>query len=110
MHPVAETAGGFLGRAGAVLFGWLPCWKSSSACLPGRAEQVARCPLAVCGFRDLLTLPLPEASPSLDSFLIRAMDGKREGDTAGRGIEGGAGYFCVILSMVFYNSSFKLPA
>ena len=110
ISSVAETAGGFLGRAGAVLFGWLPSWKSSSACLPGRAEQAARCPLAVCSFRDLLTLPLPEASPSLGSFLKRAMDEKTEGDTAGRGIEGGPGYFCVILSMVFYDSLFKLHA
>lgn len=73
---VAATAGGFSGRVGAVLLGWLPCWKSSSACLPGRAAQAARCPLAVCGFWDLLTLPLPEASPSLDFFLIRVMDEK----------------------------------
>lgn len=98
---VAETAGGFLGRAGAVLSGWLPCWKSSSACLPGRAEQAARCPLAVCGFQDLLTLPLPQASPSRDSFLIRAVDEKAEGDIAGKGVEGGPGYFSVILSAAF---------
>lgn len=96
--------------AGAVLFGWLPCWSSLSACLPGRAEQAARCPLAVCGFGDLLTLPLPEAVPSLDSFLIHAVDEKTEGDIAGRGTEGERGYFCVVLSMVFYNSFLKLPA
>lgn len=99
---MAETVGGFLGRAGVVLFGWLPCWKSSSACLPGKAEQAARCPLAVCGFQDLLTLPAPEASPSLDSFLIRVMDMKTEGDITGRGmgewgVAGGLGGGMILL-------------
>lgn len=73
---VAATARGFSGRAGAVLLGWLPCWESWSACLPGRAAQAARCPLAVCGFWDLLTLTLPKGSPSLDFFLIHMMDEK----------------------------------
>lgn len=89
MFSVAETAGGFLGRAGAVLFGWLPCWKSWSACLPGKAEQAARCPPAVCGFGDLLALPVPEASASLDSVLLCAMEEKTDRDVAGRGTEGG---------------------
>lgn len=107
---MAEAAGGFLGRAGAVLFGWLPCWKSSSACLPGRAEQADRGPLAVCGFRDLLTLPLPEASPSLDSFLIRVMDEKTEGDTAGRGGEGGPDTFVSFFQSSFITLFFKFSA
>lgn len=110
MLLVAETAGGFFGRAGAVLFGWLSCWKSWSACLPGKAEQAARCPPAVCGFRDLLTLPLPEASPSLDSVLLCATEEKTEGEAAGRGTEGAPEYICVIFSVVFYNSFLKLPA
>lgn len=101
MLSVAETAGGFLGRAGVVLFGWLLCWKSSSACLPGQAEQAARCPLAVCGFQDLLTLPLSEASPSLDSVLPRAMEEKTDSDAAGRGTEGGPEYICVIFQWSF---------
>lgn len=102
MILVAETAGGFLGRAGAVLFGWLRCWKSLSACLPGKAEQAARCPPAVCGFRDLLPLPLPEASPSLDSVLLHVMEERTHSDVAGRGIErGGLEYICVIFSVVF---------
>lgn len=107
MLSVTETAGGFLGRAGVVLFGWLPCWKSSSACLPGQAEQAARCPPAVCGFQDLLTMPLSEASPSLDSVLARAMEEKTDGDVAGRGTEGGPEYICVIfqwsLTTLFKN-------
>lgn len=54
---------------------------------------------------DLLTLPLPKASPSLDSFLIRVMDEKTEGDAAGR-VEGELEYLCFIHSAVLY-SSFK---
>lgn len=96
-----EAAGGFLGRAEAMLLGWLPGLQSSSARLPGRAEQAARCPPAVCGFGDLLTLPLPMASPSLDSFLIHMMDEKTEGDAAGRGVEGELEYLRFILSAVF---------
>lgn len=102
---MAETVGGFLGRAGVMLFGWLPCWKSLSACLPGKAEQAARCPLAVCGFQDLLTLPVPEASPSLDSFLIHVMDMKTESDIAGRGmgvcVEAGLGGGVILLCHSF---------
>lgn len=44
--------------------------------------------------------------PSLDSFLRRAMDERSEGDTASRGIEGGPGYFGVILSTVLCDSFF----
>lgn len=100
MILVAETAGGCLGRAGVVLFGWLPCWKSLSACLPGKAEQAARCPPAVCGFRDLLTLPLPGASPSLDSVLLCVMEERTDSSVAGGGTEGGPEYICVIFSVV----------
>lgn len=92
MFLVAETAGDFLGRAGVVHFRWLPCWKSSSASLPGKAEQAARCPPAVCGFGDLLALPVPAASPSLDSVLLRVMEEKTDCDGAGRGTEQGPEY------------------
>lgn len=84
-----------------MLLGWLPGLQSSSARLPGRAEQAARWPPAVCGFGDVLTLLLPKASLSLDSFLIHMMDEKTEGDAAGRGVEGELEYLHFIISAVF---------